>query len=388
MKIVIIGGGPGGYVAAIRAAQLNAEVVLVEKERLGGTCLNKGCIPAKVLLHASGEFAAAKNFESYGIKIKGVELDWPEIQRRKSEIVDKQVKGIQSLLINNNVVIIKGEGSFLNKNQLKVKDKAGSETLVDFDYAIIASGSKPVFIPIPGAELPEVITSDEALNLTEIPSTMVIIGGGVIGCEFAEVFNAAGCKVTIIEMLPNIIANMDRDIVSTLRDKFYKTGVEVYTDTKVLSITKSKDGLAVNTESAGSNRSFSADKVLLAIGRRPVIDNLALENAGLVTKGGAILVNKNMQTNVPNIYAIGDARGGVMLAHAASSEGIVAVESIMKIKSNIDFKTIPYCVYTKPELAGVGLTEEQARGKGYDVKVGLFPMSINGKAMGQNTVFC
>jgi dihydrolipoamide dehydrogenase len=291
MKIVIIGGGPGGYVAAIRAAQLNAEVVLVEKERLGGTCLNKGCIPAKVLLHASGEFAAAKNFESYGIKIKGVELDWPEIQRRKSEIVDKQVKGIQSLLINNNVVIIKGEGSFLNKNQLKVKDKAGSETLVDFDYAIIASGSKPVFIPIPGAELPEVITSDEALNLTEIPSTMVIIGGGVIGCEFAEVFNAAGCKVTIIEMLPNIIANMDRDIVSTLRDKFYKTGVEVYTDTKVLSITKSKDGLAVNTESAGSNRSFSADKVLLAIGRRPVIDNLALENAGLVTKGGAILVN-------------------------------------------------------------------------------------------------
>lgn len=381
MKIAIIGGGPGGYVAAIRAAQLNAEVALVEKDKVGGTCLNKGCIPTKVLLHASKEFAAAKNFESYGIKIKGAELDWAGIQKRKAEIVDKQVKGIEGLLVNNKVVKIKGEGSFISKNQLKVKDGDGSETRVDFDYAIIATGSKPFIIPIPGVDLPGVITSDEALNLTEVPRSMVIIGGGVIGCEFADVFSALGCKVTIIEMLPNIIANMDRDIVSTLRDKFYNTGVEVYTDTKVVSITKAEEGLFVNTESGGSNRSIAADKVLLAIGRRPVIDNLALENAGILTQRGAVAVNKNMQTNVPNIYAIGDAIGGVMLAHAASSEGIAAVESIMNMKPNIDFNTIPYCVYTKPELAGVGLTEDQARQKGYDVRVGLFPMSINGKAM-------
>ena len=381
MKIAIIGGGPGGYTAAIRAAQLNAEVILIEKEQVGGTCLNKGCIPTKVLLHTSGEYQAAKNFESCGIKIKGAELDWAETQRRKTEIVNKQVKGVENLLINNHVVKINGEGSFLNKNQLKVKETDGSETIVDFDYAIIATGSKPVVIPIPGVELPGVITSDEALNLTEIPSSMVIIGGGVIGSEFAEVFSAVGCKVTIIEMLPNIIANMDQDVVSTLVFKFENSGVDIHTDTKVVSISKSEEGLIVNTQSDGKEQSFSAGKVLLSIGRKPVTDNLALENAGVATNRGAVAVNKNMQTNVPNIYAIGDATAGVMLAHTASSEGIVAVESIMNLKPNIDFNTIPYCVYTKPELAGVGLTEEQARQKGYNVKVGLFPMSINGKAM-------
>ena len=381
MKIAIIGGGPGGYTAAIRAAQLNAEVTLIEKERVGGTCLNKGCIPTKVLLHTSGVYQAAKNFESIGIKVTGTKLDWGEVQRRKTEVVNKQVKGVENLLINNNVKKISGEGSFINKNQIKVKESDGSQTIVDFDYGIIATGSKPVVIPIPGIDLPGVITSDEALNLTEIPRSMVIIGGGVIGSEFAEVFSAVGCKVTIVEMLPNIVANMDRDIVSTLVFKFENSGVEIYTDTKVVSISRTEEGLAVNTESAGKSRTFSAEKVLLAIGRKPVTDNLKLENAGVLTNKGTVAVNKNMQTNVSNIYAIGDAIGGVMLAHAASSEGIAAVESIMGMKPNIDFNTIPYCVYTKPELAGVGLTEDQARDKGYDVKVGLFPMSINGKAM-------
>ena len=381
MKIAIIGGGPGGYTAAIRAAQLNAEVTLIEKERVGGTCLNKGCIPTKVLLHTSGVYQAAKNFESIGIKVTGTKLDWGEVQRRKTEVVNKQVKGVENLLINNNVKKINGEGSFINKNQIKVKESDGSQTIVDFDYGIIATGSKPVVIPIPGIDLPGVITSDEALNLTEIPRSMVIIGGGVIGSEFAEVFSAVGCKVTIVEMLPNIVANMDRDIVSTLVFKFENSGVEIYTDTKVVSISRTEEGLAVNTESAGKSRTFSAEKVLLAIGRKPVTDNLKLENAGVLTNKGTVAVNKNMQTNVSNIYAIGDARGGVMLAHAASSEGIAAVESIMGMKPNIDFNTIPYCVYTKPELAGVGLTEDQAREKGYDVKIGLFPMSINGKAM-------
>jgi thioredoxin reductase len=216
MKIAIIGGGPGGYVAAIRAAQLNAEVALVEKDKVGGTCLNKGCIPTKVLLHASKEFAAAKNFESYGIKIKGAELDWAGIQKRKAEIVDKQVKGIEGLLVNNKVVKIKGEGSFISKNQLKVKDGDGSETRVDFDYAIIATGSKPFIIPIPGVDLPGVITSDEALNLTEVPRSMVIIGGGVIGCEFADVFSALGCKVTIIEMLPPESCSLGYTLISTI----------------------------------------------------------------------------------------------------------------------------------------------------------------------------
>lgn len=382
MKIAIIGGGPGGYVAAIRAAQLNAEVTLIEKEHIGGTCLNKGCIPTKVLLHGTGEFQNVnKSFKDYGIKVTGAELDWGQLQKRKTITVKKLVAGVDGLLKNNKVTKLMGEGNFMNKNQIKVKANDNTETIVDFDYAIIATGSKPVIIPIPGVELPGVVTSDEVLNFKEIPSSMVIIGGGVIGSEFAEVFGAVGCKVTIIEMLPNIIANMDQDIVATLKEKFIKNGIDIYTNTKVISISKSAEGLSVNTESEGKEQSFIAEKVLLSIGRKPVTDNLALDNLGVKTNRGAVVVNESMQTNVPNIYAIGDATAGVMLAHVASSEGIVAVESIMRAKPNIDFKTIPYCVYTKPELAGVGLTEEQAREKGYDVKVGIFPMYINGKAM-------
>ena len=382
MKIAIIGGGPGGYVAAIRAALLNAEVTLIEKEHIGGTCLNKGCIPTKVLLHAAGEFENVnKSLKDYGIKITGAELDWDKLQKRKTIIVRKLVAGVDNLLKSNKVTKIMGEGSFLNKNQLRVKASDGSETIVDFDYAIIATGSKPVIIPIPGVELPGVLTSDEVLSLKEIPKSMVIIGGGVIGSEFAAVFGAVGCKVTIIEMLPNIVANMDQDIVAPLKEKFKKSGIDVYTNTKVVSISESSDGLCVNTVSDGIEQSFNAEKVLLSIGRKPVTDNLALDNVGVEINRGAIVVNKNMQTNVESIYAVGDSTAGVMLAHVASSEGIVAVESIMGNKSNIDFKTIPYCVYTKPELAGVGLTEEQAKNKGYDVKTGVFPMNINGKAM-------
>lgn len=382
MKIAIIGGGPGGYVAAIRAAQLNAEVILIEKEHIGGTCLNKGCVPTKVLLHAAGEFENVnKNLKDYGIKITGAELDWDKLQKRKTIIVRKLIAGVDNLLKNNKVVKIMGEGSFINKNQLKVKADNGSEEIVDFDYAVIATGSRPVIIPIPGVELPGVVTSDEALSLKQIPSSMVIIGGGVIGSEFAAVYGSLGCKVTIIEMLPNIVANMDQDIVAPLKEKFKKKGIEVYTNTKVVSISESAEGLRVNTVSGGEEKSFNAEKVLLSIGRKPVTDNLALENAGVKTNRGAVAVNENMQTNIPNIYAIGDAIGGVMLAHAASSEGIAAVESIMNKKPAIDFKTIPYCVYTKPELAGVGLTEEQARQKGYDVKTGVFPMQLNSKAM-------
>ena len=382
MKIAIIGGGPGGYYAAIRAAQLNAEVTLIEKEHIGGTCLNKGCIPTKVLLHAAGEYENInKNLKDYGIKITGAELDWDKLQKRKTIIVRKLIAGVDNLLKSNRVTKIMGEGSFVNKNQLKVKADDGTETIVDFDYAVIATGSKPVIIPIPGIELSGVVTSDEVLSLKEIPSSMVIIGGGVIGSEFAAVFGALGCKVTIIEMLPNIVANMDQDIVAPLKEKFKKKGIEIYTNTKVVSISKTEEGLRVNTLSDGEEKSFNAEKVLLSIGRKPVTDNLALKNVGIETNRGAIAVNKNMRTNVENIYAIGDATAGIMLAHVASAEGIVAVESIMNKKPLIDFKTIPYCVYTKPELAGVGLTEQQAREEGYDVKTGIFPMNLNGKAM-------
>lgn len=382
MKIVILGGGPGGYVAAIRASQLGADVTVIEKERLGGTCLNKGCIPTKVLLHTAEQLETIKkDSKEIGIDISDASINWKQLQKRKDKIVKKLVAGVENLFKNNNVTKIIGEGSFINKNQILVKSSDGTNSTVDFDYAIIATGSKPVIVPLPGVDLPGVITSDEALTLPEIPKSMVIIGGGVIGAEFAEVYSTLGCKVTIVEMLPDIVANMDVDIVKPLKDKFTKSGIEIYTKTKVVSISKSSDNLLVNTSSDAGDKSFEAEKVLLSIGRKPVTANMGLEELGITTIKGAVAVNKFMQTNIENIYAVGDCNGGVMLAHVASAEGIVAVESIMKKHPDIDFKTIPYCVYTHPELAGVGLTEEQARNKGYDIKTGVFPMYINGKAM-------
>lgn len=392
MRIVIIGGGPGGYVAAIRAAQLGAEVTLVENREVGGTCLNVGCIPTKVLLHTTDLMDVLKHDAAeLGISLSGYEADWEKLQQRRVKIIKKLVGGVNSLLKNNKIAKIMGSGVFLNDHQLEVIENqkgGGNESqksiIIDFDYAVIATGSKPVVPPVPGFELDDVITSEGALSLAAVPESLCIIGGGVIGCEFAGIYNAFGCKVTVIEMLPDLIANMDQDIVNPLKQKLTKDGVEIFTGTKVESIEKSAGGLLVKISSASGEQLITAQKVLLSVGRKPQLDGLGLEKIGIETFRGAIKVNQKMQTNVPNIYAAGDCNGGVMLAHVASAEGIVAVESIMGIKAKIDFKTIPACVYTKPELASVGLTENQAQELGYEVKVGKFPMAINGKAMIMN----
>lgn len=390
MKIVILGGGPGGYVAAIRAAQLGAEVTLIENKYLGGTCLNVGCIPTKVLLHTADLIGVLENdAKELGINILGYETDWRKLQQRKTKIIKKLVGGINGLLKNNTITKIMGTGTFLNDHQIKVfyengndnSDSTKESTVLDFDFVIIATGSKPVIPPIPGIGLPAVITSETALSLESVPESLCIIGGGVIGCEFASIYTAFGCKVTIIEMLPDIIANMDKEIVKPLKEKLIKEGVEIFTNTKVESIQETTDGVSVKTSSKSGERIVSAQKVLLSVGRKPEIEALGLEKIGIETERGAIKVNQKMQTNLRHIYAVGDCNGGVMLAHVASAEGIFAVETMMGIKSKIDFKTIPYCVYTKPELASVGMTESQARDLGYEVKVGNFPMSVNGKAM-------
>ena len=387
MKIVIIGGGPGGYVAAIRAAQLGAAVTLVENKYLGGTCLNVGCIPTKVLLHTSELLDLLKNdAKELGITISDYHGDWPKLQKRKTKIIKKLVGGVNGLLKNNGITQITGTAVFVNKHQIKVISEkqdqvtTGSQ-VIDFDFAIIATGSKPVIPPIPGSNHPDVITSDTALSLDAVPASLGIIGGGVIGCEFASIYNAFGCKVTIIEMLPEIVANMDADIVKPLKAKLQKDGVEIFTGTRVESIQENPDGLAITTSSPAGEKIITVAKVLLSVGRKAELDTLELAQAGIQTARGAIVVNQKMQTNVPHIYAVGDCNGGVMLAHVASAEGIVAVETIIGKRSQIDFKTIPYCVYTKPELASVGMTEAQARDQGYEVKVGTFPMAVNGKAM-------
>lgn len=381
MKIAILGGGPGGYVAAIRAAQLGAEVTLIEKDKVGGTCLNRGCIPTKVLLHTAIEMEKTnKEFKEIGIDISGAEINWKQLQKRQETIIKKLVGGVEGLLKSNKVTKIVGEGSFKSKNEIVVKNNC-TETSVIFDYCIIATGSKPVIIPLPGIKLPGVITSDEVLFLDEIPKSMAIIGGGVIGTEISSVYSSLGCKVTIVEMLPDIVANMDQDIVKPLKDKLLKDGVEIFSNTKAESISKKAEGLELNVSTPSGPKSILAEKILLSIGRKPVTDNLSLENAGVSTERGRIIVNSKMQTNIHNVYAVGDCTGGAMLAHVSSAQGTVAAESIMNLKSQMDFKTIPYCVYTKPELAGVGLTEKQAKEKGYDIRVGIAPMYINGKSL-------
>ncbi|MCC5909754.1 MAG: dihydrolipoyl dehydrogenase [Clostridiaceae bacterium] len=382
MKIVVIGGGPGGYVAAIRAAQLGAEVTLVEKKYIGGTCLNVGCIPTKVLLHTAELFTTLqKESEDLGIKVEKFDIDWQRLQSRKKTVVSQLVGGVNTLLQSNKIKVMMGEASFLNRNQLEVQLLEGKKITVDFDHVIIATGSKPFILPIPGGDLGGVITSDEALSLEEIPKSLLVIGGGVIGSEFASVYSSMGTKVTIVEALPNIVATMDKEVADYLAVALKASGVDIYTNTKVEAIERTQRGLKVNTVTKEGNKSFEVEKVLLSVGRKPVTENMGLEKIGIKLNGDKIVTNKRFQTNVSHIYAIGDCRGEVMLAHVASAEGVVAVEGIMGKASKIDFKTTPYAVYTKPELAAVGMTEEQAKEQGYEVKTGKFPLYANGKSL-------
>ncbi len=384
MKIVIIGGGPGGYVAAISAAQAGAQVTLVESRHIGGTCLNIGCIPTKVLLNTTDLLDTLKNDAAeFGVIVSDYRADWDQIQKRKQKMVKRLVGGVNGLLKNNKIATVMGQAFFEDDHHIRVESSDKGVKKVErltFDAAIIATGSTPLVPPIPGADLPGVITSEEALSLDHIPKSMCIIGGGVIGSEFASIYGSLGCQVTIVEMLPDLIANMDSDVVKPLKSKFIKDGIKIMTKTRVESISQSDGRLSVNTSAGDDKEAIVVEKVLVSTGRKAVIDTIDLEKIGVKTDRGAIKVDGAMRTNIPHIYAIGDCNGGVMLAHTASAEGVVAVDHILGRKSTIDFKTVPYCVYTKPEIAGVGLTEDQAKEQGYDVRVGNFPMAISGKA--------
>lgn len=383
MKVVILGGGPGGYVCGIRAAQLGADVTIIEKEALGGTCLNVGCIPTKVLLHTSEIYNTMKEeSKELGIKLDSIDIDWTALQNRKEAVVQQLVSGVEVLLKSHNISIIKGEGKFINDKEIEIKLSNEKRQIIKFDKAVIATGSQASRIPVNGIDLEGVITSNEALSLKEIPKSMCIIGGGVIGSEFASVYSSLGTKVTIIEMLPDILPTMDKEIVDVLKNQFYELGVEIYTETKVKGIREDSNKLILDTIVKGREKIFTAEKVLLAAGRKPSVQNLGLEKIGIKVDRGAIVVDRRtMETSVKNIYAIGDCNGGVLLAHVASAEGIVAAENIMGRLSKIKFNTTPYAVYTKPELAAVGLTEKEAKHRGYEIKVGNFPLYGNGKSL-------
>ncbi|NLG86111.1 MAG: FAD-dependent oxidoreductase, partial [Firmicutes bacterium] len=329
MKVLVIGGGPGGYVAALRAAQLGAEVTLVEKKAIGGTCLNVGCIPTKVLLHTTELYQTILQGKNIGLKTASINIDWLALQQRREQVVQRLVTGVGFLLKKAHCQVLTGVARLTGTNKVTVTADNGKVSNLTFDRIIIASGSEPVHLPLPGLDLPEVIYSDAALQLEEIPESMLIIGGGVIGVELASVYQALGTRCIVVEMLPQILPNLDEELAVGIRTHLTALGTEIYTSAQVLNCKSATNGVTVQVKTQQGELQFTVNKVLAAVGRRPATSDLGLKEAGVQLDKAKIKVNEYLETSVPGIYAIGDAIGGIMLAHVASAEGIVAAENAL-----------------------------------------------------------
>lgn len=382
--ITIIGSGPGGYVAAIRAAQLGFKTAIIEKyPSLGGTCLNVGCIPSKALLDSSEHFEKAKHeFADYGILINEPKVDLPKMIARKNAVVEQTTKGINYLMDKNKVTVFEGVGSFESATKIKITKNDGSTESIESKYTIIATGSKPSTLPFITIDKERIITSTEALGLQEVPKKLLVIGGGVIGLELGSVYMRLGAEVTVIEYLDKIIPGMDGALSKELQKVLKKQGMKFSLSTAVSGVERIGDSVRVTaTDKKGEEVIFEGDYCLVSVGRRPYTDGLSLENAGVeLDERGRVKVNDHLQTNIPNIYAIGDVVKGVMLAHKAEEEGVFVVESLAGQKPHINYNLIPGVVYTWPEVAGVGKTEEQLKAEGIDYKVGNFPMRALGRS--------
>lgn len=382
--ITIIGSGPGGYVAAIRAAQLGFKTAIIEKyPTLGGTCLNVGCIPSKALLDSSEHFEKAKHeFADYGILINEPKVDLPKMIARKNAVVEQTTKGINYLMDKNKVTVFEGVGSFESATKIKITKNDGSTESIESKYTIIATGSKPSTLPFITIDKERIITSTEALGLQEAPKKLLVIGGGVIGLELGSVYMRLGAEVTVIEYLDKIIPGMDGALSKELQKVLKKQGMKFSLSTAVSGVERIGDSVRVTaTDKKGEEVIFEGDYCLVSVGRRPYTDGLSLENAGVeLDERGRVKVNDHLQTNIPNIYAIGDVVKGVMLAHKAEEEGVFVVESLAGQKPHINYNLIPGVVYTWPEVAGVGKTEEQLKAEGIDYKVGNFPMRALGRS--------
>lgn len=376
--IMVIGGGPGGYVAAIRAAQLGAKVSVIEKRDLGGTCLNRGCIPTKVLCKNAEILHTLNRIEDFGVKVSDYSIDVEKIQQRKSEIVDKLVGGVSSLLQANGVEILRGEALIEDKNTVRIKLNEGGEKVITTKNIIIATGSQVAMPSILGIDLPGVIDTDELLEFKEIPKRLVVIGSGVIGIEFANIFKDLGSEVTIFSS--RLLKRTDSDISKRFTSYIKKQGVKVL-NCRASEICKTENGLLVKGQSLKGEVEVEADVVLVASGRAPYFGGIDLEKLGIEYGEKGIKVDEYYETNVKGIYAIGDVIGGTMLAHAASNEGVKAVEKIMGILQTPDNAVIPDCIFASPEIAYVGLTEQQAKEKGLDYEVSKFLFGANGKAL-------
>lgn len=390
--VVILGGGTGGYVAAIRAAQLGLKTAVVEKEKLGGTCLHKGCIPSKALLRSAEVYRTAREADQFGVETAGVSLNFEKVQQRKQAVVDKLAAGVNHLMKKGKIDVYTGYGRILGPSifsplpgTISVERGNGEENdMLIPKQVIIATGSRPRMLPGLEADGKSVLTSDEALQMEELPQSIIIVGGGVIGIEWASMLHDFGVKVTVIEYADRILSTEDPEISKEMESLLKKKGIQFITGAKVLpdTMTKTSDDISIQAEKDGETVTYSAEKILVSIGRQANIEGIGLENTDIVTENGMISVNESCQTKESHIYAIGDVIGGLQLAHVASHEGIIAVEHFAGLNPHpLDPTLVPKCIYSSPEAASVGLTEDEAKANGHNVKIGKFPFMAIGKAL-------
>ncbi len=386
---VVIGAGPGGYHAAIRLAQIGKRVICVDRDEVGGVCLNWGCIPTKALLHVGEVIRHIEHAGALGLTVASPEVNREGVEKFKSDVVNSNVGGVKTLFKANNVEFAYGEATFQGPNDVTVKGKDGKTTTIHADNVVIATGSAPIDVKAWPRDGDRIINSDDAVGIKRIPKNLLVIGGGVIGLEFATVYARLGAKVLVVEMLPQILTGTDSEISKTLGRILKKQGVEIMLDTKVTNIDASGKSVKATFNGTGTNgkdETREYDTVLVAVGRRPVTDNLNLAAAGLSTdERGFIDVDQQLRTKVPHIFAIGDVTGQPLLAHRAMKQGVIAAEVIGgDASAAFDPVAVPNCVYTDPEVATVGLSEEEAKAQGYEVRIGKFPLAASGRARTMN----
>jgi len=379
--IIVLGSGPGGYVTAIRASQLGFKTAIVEKENLGGVCLNWGCIPTKALLKSAQVFEYLQHAADYGLKVDGVDKDFDAVVQRSRNVADGMSKGVQFLMKKNKIEVINGYGKLAPGKKVIVTDSEGKDTEYSAEHIIIATGARSRELPALPQDGKKIIGYRKAMTLEKQPKKMIVVGSGAIGIEFAYFYNAMGTVVTVVEFLPNIVPVEDEEVSKQLERSFKKAGVKIKTSSEVTHVDTSGDGVKATVKTAKGEEILEADIVLSAVGIKSNIENIGLEEVGIATDRDKILVNDYYVTNIPGYYAIGDVTPGQALAHVASAEGILCVEKIAGMHVEpLDYGNIPGCTYCMPEIASVGLTEKQAIEKGYELKVGKFPFSASGKA--------
>ncbi|MEM2129577.1 MAG: dihydrolipoyl dehydrogenase [Candidatus Bathyarchaeia archaeon] len=380
--VAVIGAGIGGYVSAIRSAQLGKKVVLIEKEALGGTCTNRGCIPTKTLLATTSLLGKISKAQEHGVNISEIKVDFEKMMARKDAVVNRLTQGVEYLIKKNKITLIKGRASLVSRNQILVKKQTGEEEFVDAENIIIATGSEEPKVSYAVIDEEKILTTKGALSLRERPSSLAVIGSNIYGVEFATIFKALGADVKIFESASNILPTFDAEVSRNYERILKKKGIEIHTNANIKSVRIEPDGMVGTYVSIKETEvHVNTEKVLISDARLPLSSGLGLEKVGVKLENGFVVVDNRQKTNIPNIYAVGDVTGKKMFAHAAFAEGIIAAENIAGHESIMDYKTVPVCMYCEPEVACVGLSEDEARQQGYNVAAGKFPLQASGRAI-------